>query len=405
VGVASAEARVVDLGPRGVIATGRPFLDHMVDQLTAHAQLGVSVQVSVEGGEPPCEPGRDSSSDASDPDAYAAAGLALGRALGAAFEPAVAAAPSPESLRATFCAPLDEAYSECRLDLGTAAGELELSLAPYGKGAGRERIGTYQTALTGAFLEGVVEGAGWRVGLWKRRGDNAHHIVEASFKAFARGLRAALDAAAGGAPSPEPAPGGTRRASKSRSTAETSVSVELDLDGEGGGARTGIGTLDAMLDAVREEAGVALVVEASGDLWIDDHHTAEDVAITVGQCIGEALGDKRGVNRMGRAEAAVGGAQVEVVMDLSNRPYLGNGLDIDGVDRVGDLSVEMVDHLYLSMVFNAGMTVHIVKHAGEDGEELAMASARAFGRCLKQCAAVDPRRAGQVASSKGTLSV
>eukprot|EP00227_Mantoniella_beaufortii_P015400 CAMPEP_0197576210 /NCGR_PEP_ID=MMETSP1326-20131121/1316_1 /TAXON_ID=1155430 /ORGANISM="Genus nov. species nov., Strain RCC2288" /LENGTH=92 /DNA_ID=CAMNT_0043139085 /DNA_START=1 /DNA_END=279 /DNA_ORIENTATION=- len=92
-------------------------------------------------------------------------------------------------------------------------------------------------------------------------------------------------------------------------------------------------------------------------------------------------------------------------MDLSNRPYLANGLEFRG-EFIGDLSTEMVDHMFMSITANGQMTVHIVEHSkGASDADLAAAAARAFGRCLRQCIAIDPRRAGTVASSKGTLSV
>ena len=138
----------------------------------------------------------------------------------------------------------------------------------------------------------------------------------------------------------------------------------------------------------------------------------------VGQVLAEALGDKAGCNRMGSAIArtADGAATVEVVMDLSNRPYLDNGLEFEG-EFVGDLSAEMIDHMFMSVATNAQMTAHIAmtktKGGAEAGgagttldeEALARCAAEAFGKCLAQCVAVDPRRAGAVASSKGTLSV
>ena len=198
-----------------------------------------------------------------------------------------------------------------------------------------------------------------------------------------------------------------RAARRARATKETAVDVAVDLDGAANETTvtTGIQTLDALLLAMAEEASFQLNVDASGDLWIDDHHTTEDVAITVGQVLNEALGSKAGCNRMGRATARVGDARVEVIADLSNRPYLSNGLVFTS-DTIGDLSAEMVDHLFMSVAANAQMTAHIVRaDDGGDEADAAEAAARAFGKCLKQCVAVDPRRAGAVASSKGTLSV
>ena len=326
--------------------------------------------------------------------------------------------------RAEFAAPLDEAYSTCVLDVarGGAPGSLRFELAPYGPSgsSGRARIGTYKTALTEPFWSALAGSANLDVTLLKRRGDNAHHIVEATFKAFARCTRALMDqiefeAGGGGArletdaTNDSSAPPAERRAArKARATKETTIDVAVDLDGAASATTvaTGIETLDALLLAMAEEASFQLNVDASGDLWIDDHHTTEDVAITVGQVLNEALGNKAGCNRMGRATARVGDAAVEVIADLSNRPYLCNGL-VFREETIGDLSAEMVDHLFMSVAANAQMTAHIVRAdpGGGDEADVAEAAARAFGKCLKQCVALDPRRAGAVASSKGTLSV
>ena len=333
-------------------------------------------------------------------------------------------APNGLAQQGLLRASLDEAYSTCVLDVarGGAPGSLRFELAPYGPGgsSGRARIGTYKTALTEPFWSALAGSANLDVTLLKRRGDNAHHIVEATFKAFARCTRALMDqiefeAGGGGArletdaTNDSSAPPAERRAArKARATKETTIDVAVDLDGAASATTvaTGIETLDALLLAMAEEASFQLNVDASGDLWIDDHHTTEDVAITVGQVLNEALGNKAGCNRMGRATARVGDAAVEVIADLSNRPYLCNGL-VFREETIGDLSAEMVDHLFMSVAANAQMTAHIVRAdpGGGDEADVAEAAARAFGKCLKQCVALDPRRAGAVASSKGTLSV
>ena len=204
-----------------------------------------------------------------------------------------------------------------------------------------------------------------------------------------------------------------RAARSARATKETNIDVSVDLDGttKNSSVVTGIKTLDSLLLALAEEADFTLNVAAKGDLWIDDHHTTEDVAITLGQVLNTALKDKAGCNRMGRAVATVNECTVEVIADLSNRPYLGNGLAFAD-EKIDDLSTEMIDHLFMSITSNAQMTAHIVHHKndGDDGvtyseADLALAAARALGKCLKQCVAIDNRRAGAVASSKGTLSV
>ena len=421
-------ASVVNLGARGVIATGLPFLDHMIDQLTSHAQLGVSVIVTE--GATAREPCVDASGS-DDERVASVAGEALGSALRAFLAPGIArtrdGTVAPDAASAVFAAPLDEAYSWCDLNASPETpGRLDFELAPYGPasspgGIGRTRIGTYQTKLTEPFFAALTEASGVAMHIQKCRGDNAHHITEASFKAFARCLRAAMDSMEGVDVVSMNAKleGVTRSASRARATKETDIDVFVDLDGapDVTSVSTGIATLDALLCEIAAHGGVQLNVKATGDLWIDDHHTTEDVAITIGQVLCEALGDKAGCNRMGRAVAAVldGGdvdaadaadaAVVEAVMDLSNRPYLENGVEFRD-EFIGDLSAEMIDHLFMSVTANGQMTVHLVQHAaGKSDGDLAVAAARAFGRCLRQCVAVDPRRAGAVASSKGTLSV
>ena len=156
-----------------------------------------------------------------------------------------------------------------------------------------------------------------------------------------------------------------------------------------------------------EEADMSLKMDCQGDLWIDDHHTSEDVSIALGQVLTQAFGTKAGLNRMWCAEGREGDAVVEVVMDLSNRPDLNHDLSLGEEEYVdGSLTSEMLAHVLESLVVNARMTVHIVQlRKGKTVLETAVATFIAFGRALRLCAAVDPRRAGKTASSKGTLSV
>ena len=423
-----ATSEIENLGKRGTIATGQPFLDHMIDQLTTHAQLGVSVQVEKEHTET-ADPGNekrkmikcetDTAKYASDEDAeatFTAAGEALGKALKYMLcsEGRVGFAANGRTNGTRFAAPLDEAYASCLIEQfdSDKNGELKtFSLAPYGR-RNRSHIGAYPTVYTETFFREVAKHSGLTIRLEKHRGDNAHHIVEATFKSFARCLRKFMDEIEGndGSETSGSDNSSSRAASRARSTKETSIDVALDLDKNGGTngsveISTGIETLDGLFNALAETAefGTFKCV-ASGDTWIDDHHTTEDVAITVGQCLNEALGNKAGCNRMGSGSASVNGSEVEVIMDLSNRPYLGYDLDFAG-DSIGDLSCEMVEHLFMSVTFNGQMTVHVVtKEKGSTDKDLAEAAMRAFGTCLKQCKSIDPRRAGAVASSKGTLS-
>lgn len=151
-------------------------------------------------------------------------------------------------------------------------------------------------------------------------------------------------------------------------------------------------------------------------LFTKQHHTAEDVSIAIGQCLSQALGTKAGLNRMWVSEAQGEKAKVEVTMDLSNRPCLRHNLngslgiqeyvDTDATSSDCPLSCEMMEHVMDSLVMNGRMTVHIVeKEAGATLQDTVMCTAKAFGKALRMCAMVDKRRAGQTASSKGTLSV
>ena len=627
-GAVRAEAGVVNLGARGRMATGICFLDHMVDQFTSHAQLGVTVRVAVnDAAEPPAwlsphadYAGNFLSDRPHDRDIFAASGAAVGAALrvvvdearaargdgdgdgdgngdggsgkraaagsvadaesktpdrdgsggggdgssgnsdgrsappskrqcvpsssaasssasassasastSSAFAFAAAFAASASASSAVFCCPLDEALTEVTLDLSPPGGErsFALDLAPYGTmpRCGRRWIGAYRCELTTVFWEGLAAELGASMTLRKVRGDNAHHIVESTFKAFARAFRACLDsiedggrhgcvvpaedrlaarrrahgrctaaaaaAAAATAAATTPSVGtaaGTsvtttvaaastaataatttttatagssssaRSASRTRATKETSITVRVDLDarpptleeeaegstrtasgGSGGllgssvaDISTGVLLMDRILAELRRSCGFMITVECAGDVYIDDHHTAEDVAITLGQCINEALGDKAGLARMACAEASSddGATQVRAVLDLSNRPHFDCDLNLDEEFVGGDeaaaasvpsdggpghavcgraLSCEMLHHVFDSLTLEARATAHVEmqRDSGRPGHTLglAVAMARAYGAALAECVRVDPRRAGKVASSKGTLSL
>ena len=248
--------------------------------------------------------------------------------------------------------------------------------------------------------------------------------MESSFKAFSRALRVFLDPSGIWDPkSPNDLVGvGLKREGKvERTTKETSISVHVLLNGssEETSVDTGTPFLDQFYTTLAKEADMTLKIKCKGDLWVDDHHTAEDVSIAIGQCLTQALGTKAGLNRMWLAKATLGTASVEVTMDLSNRPYFEHNLHetlgtqeyVDGNSETADnaklLSCEMLEHCLDSLVMNSRMTVHIVQkeESSASVEDVALCTAMAFGRALRVCAMVDQRRAGTTASSKGTLSV
>lgn len=397
-------------GEAAVIATGISFLDHMVDQLTAHAQLHVDLRCSV--AKKALGPHTNEARELDiDQDVVRLAG----QAVGGAIKGLLATGPAASSSKFTFHAPLDEALAEVELDFSCSSGSASVDLAPYGKlpRQGREAVGAFRTAHTELFFQSLAKELGCGLQAKKLRGVNAHHIIEATFKSFARCFRRALDAFCGFSATACPAKlPYSRVAQQQRSTKETRIDVSMDLDlpaTSSGPLSSGILMLDKLLGELRSSSNLSISVSCSGDLWIDEHHSAEDIMITLGKVLAQALRTKGGINRMGCAEGEHSGTRVLCVMDLSNRPSFTTDvpLDAQGEEKIGDLSIEMLLHCFESFVMNGLITVHFVHVAGPTAppaEDAAFAMMRALGSALGQCAAVDPRRAGATASSKGTLS-
>eukprot|EP00435_Cladocopium_sp_Y103_P053915 s3485_g17.t1 len=386
--------------PSEAIACGIGYLDHMLDQLNSHGQLRVSVQAWL--GEEKVSPhSNDAYSTGCDHEAWSSrsrltvlrredgcemtrrmfspspVAKLVGSALGAAVKEMLQSRSSEGSFR--FLVPLDEALTDLSLTfpaVGAEALPSEVALAPFGKfpPAGRTRIGSFRTCLTEVVLQNFAKDLNVCLTVKKLRGDNAHHIVEATFKSLARCLRCALDAflqldlQRHAVQLAVP-----RETCKQRGTKETNIDISLNLDAppeplpgrrddrfaddprDGYGwtgmvmARyeinapkwmvqwcsgsnpiinppssqlpcsisTGLSTLDALL---RKLSTFRIRAKCSGDVWIDEHHSTEDVMITVGQALHVALGSKAGCCRMAWAEAHFGAAKVLCVMDLSNRP-------------------------------------------------------------------------------------
>ncbi|UZO78556.1 imidazoleglycerol-phosphate dehydratase HisB [Microcystis aeruginosa str. Chao 1910] len=194
-----------------------------------------------------------------------------------------------------------------------------------------------------------------------------------------------------------------RRASVSRTTKETDVEVTIDLDGSGNcRAQTGIPFLDHMLQQIASHAAIDLDVRATGDLEIDDHHTNEDVGITLGQALLQALGDKKGIVRFGHFVAPLDEALVQVALDFSGRPHLSYGLEIP-TQRVGTYDTQLVREFFVALVNHSQMTLHIRQLDGINSHHLIEATFKAFARAMSMAIAIDPRRAGIIPSSKGVL--
>ncbi|MFN3362022.1 MAG: imidazoleglycerol-phosphate dehydratase HisB [Pseudanabaenaceae cyanobacterium] len=194
-----------------------------------------------------------------------------------------------------------------------------------------------------------------------------------------------------------------RIAQVKRQTGETFVDVTVNLDGTGkGDIDTGIPFLDHMLQQLSAHSLIDLTIRAKGDLHIDDHHTNEDVGITLGQCLSRALGDKKGIQRFGHFLAPLDEALIEVALDFSGRPYLVYGLQIP-TDRVGNYDTQLVREFYQGLVNHAHITLHLRQLAGINSHHIIEASFKAFARALRMAVALDPRRLGEVPSSKGLL--
>lgn len=194
-----------------------------------------------------------------------------------------------------------------------------------------------------------------------------------------------------------------RRATIQRRTGETDVTVTLDLDGQGQhDISTGIGFLDHMLAALAVHGLFDLTVRAAGDLHVDAHHTIEDVAIVLGQALDAALGDRRGVNRVGHAYVPMDEALGFVAIDLSGRPYTVFQAKWR-TPAVGQFPTDLVEHFCESLAVHARLTLHARCRRHRNDHHGIEALFKALARALRVAVAVDPRRAG-VPSTKGTLA-
>jgi imidazoleglycerol-phosphate dehydratase len=188
-----------------------------------------------------------------------------------------------------------------------------------------------------------------------------------------------------------------------RETRETTIELELDVDGDGRAVvSTGVGFLDHMLDSLARHARFDLTLKAVGDLHVDAHHTAEDVAIVLGQAVDRALGDRRGLRRFADATVPLDEALAQVVVDLSGRGFAAVDLPFGG-EMIGALPTEMVPHFLRSLAVEARLTLHVRLLAGENDHHRAEATFKALARALELATRLDPRIADQVPSTKGSL--
>jgi imidazoleglycerol-phosphate dehydratase len=192
-----------------------------------------------------------------------------------------------------------------------------------------------------------------------------------------------------------------RTAAVTRETAETEIEVTLDIDGEGETTvDTGVGFFDHMLDAFGTHGLFDLTVRCDGDLEIDDHHTVEDVAITLGQALEEALGGKRGISRFADRQVPMDEARAEVVLDISGRPYFSFEGEFSQAS-VGGMTSSMARHFLRSLATNAGLTLH-ADVQGENAHHEIEALFKSLARALDDATRIDERR-GDAPSTKGEL--
>lgn len=195
----------------------------------------------------------------------------------------------------------------------------------------------------------------------------------------------------------------TRRATVERNTKETKITVSLDLDGEGkADINIGIPFLEHMLDQVARHGMFDLTIHAKGDLEIDAHHTVEDVGITLGQAMVEALGEKTGIRRYAHAYVPLDEALSRVSLDCSGRPGLVYAVDYPRA-RVGEFDVDLLSEFFQGFVNHAFITMHIDNLRGKNAHHIAETIFKAFGRALRKAVERDPKMEGILPSTKGTL--
>lgn len=194
-----------------------------------------------------------------------------------------------------------------------------------------------------------------------------------------------------------------RKASVQRTTKETAVDVAVDLDGEGrSSVSTGIGFLDHMLDLLARHSRMDITVKAKGDLHIDLHHTTEDVGISLGQAVRQALGDMNGITRYADVHVPMDETLTRVAIDISGRPFLVFKATF-GRDKVGTFDTELVNEWFKAFAMNAGITLHVETLYGSNDHHIAESCFKGLARALRAAIAIDPLAKGEVPSTKGTL--
>jgi len=194
-----------------------------------------------------------------------------------------------------------------------------------------------------------------------------------------------------------------RQAKVERNTSETQISATVDLDGSGRyDVASGIGFLDHMLEQLSRHSLIDITLKAKGDLHIDFHHTTEDTGIALGQAVAQALGDRKGVQRFADVLIPMDETLTRVALDLSNRPYLVWKVDFTR-DKLGEMDTELFKEWFHAFAQNAGLTLHVENLYGTNSHHIVESCFKGLARALRQAVEVDPRKAGEVPSTKGKL--
>jgi imidazoleglycerol-phosphate dehydratase len=194
-----------------------------------------------------------------------------------------------------------------------------------------------------------------------------------------------------------------RKGQVARKTKETDIAVAVAIDGSGRSEiATGIGFLDHMLDLLARHSRMDLTVKASGDLHIDDHHTAEDVGIALGQAVKQALGDMKGITRYADVHLPMDEALTRVAIDVSGRPFLVLKVKF-GRDKIGTFDTELVNEWFQAFAMNAGITLHVETLYGSNDHHISESCFKGLARALRTAFAIDPRAANEIPSTKGSL--
>lgn len=195
-----------------------------------------------------------------------------------------------------------------------------------------------------------------------------------------------------------------RTASIARKTNETAIEVEIDLDGSGRfEIATGIGFFDHMLEQLSRHSLIDMTVRAKGDLHIDDHHTVEDTGIALGQAVSRALGERKGIRRYASIDLAMDETLTRAALDVSGRPYLVWKVEFSRA-KVGSFDTELFREFFQAFAQNAGITLHVWNHYGENNHHIAETCFKAVARSLRTAIETDPRQPQAVPSTKGTLT-